>query len=479
MGTEPQIAILGAGVAGLCMAMQLRRAGIDGFTIFDKSPTIGGTWSKNDYPGAGCDVPSHLYCFSFEPNPDWSRKYAEQSEILAYLERCADKYQLAAHMRLATEVTEIVRRNRRWEITTADGQCATFDVVVTATGQLDRPAIPALDGLENFEGVSFHSARWRHDRDLSGDVAVVGNGASALQLIPHVAAAARSLTIYQRSAHWIVEKPDRRYTSAERWLFRHVPWVAKVHRAQIYVALEARFLSFRTGSLMNKGAALLAQRELDKVRDPQLRRKLTPNYAIGCKRILISNDYYDALQLPHVHVVTEPIERVAPNGIVTDGDLRVADTIIFGTGFESTGFVAPMEIVGRDGQRLAEAWRDGAEAYLGVTVAGFPNMFMLYGPNTNLGHSSIIFMIEAQTRYVLRCLAAMKHHGAREMEVTRTAMDRYNEHIQAALGETVWGTGCDNWYRHASGKITNNWGSFTTAYWWRTREPDLSAYRLR
>lgn len=479
---HPRIAILGAGVAGLCMAMQLRRAGLHDFTIFEKADRLGGTWRDNTYPGCGCDVPSHLYCFSFEPNPHWSRGFAEQHEILAYLQRCASKYELDEHIRFETEIAAIryVDDEEHWELTTAAGEVSAFDIVISGTGQLNRPFTPDIAGRDTFAGTAFHSARWRHDHDLSGrDVAVIGNGASALQLIPHVAAAARRLTVFQRSAHWIVQKPDRTYWRVERWLFERVPALARLHRYRIYWALEARFSGFREGSLVSRLMRWAAERELSTVQDEALREKLTPDYPIGCKRILISNDYYEALQRNNVHVVDDRVARIVPEGVATEDQTHPVDTIIFATGFESTRFLAPMEITGRGGVSLSEAWRDGAEAYLGMTVPSFPNFFMLYGPNTNLGHSSIIFMIECQTRYVVKCLQALEREQARSIEVTRAASEHYNDHIQDELSSTVWAAGCDNWYRNPAGRITNNWASYTTAYWWRTREPDLAAFLLR
>ncbi len=483
MVDKPTIAIIGAGAAGLCMAMQLRRAGIHSFTLFEKAATLGGTWRDNVYPGCGCDVPSHLYRFSFEPNPSWTRKYALQHEIIAYLEHCARRYALLERTRFDTEIAALRYRAERatWELETTTGERFEADVVVTGTGQLSRPSVPAIPGSDTFEGAAFHSARWQRDAPIDdARVAVIGNAASAIQLVPPVAQRARSLRIFQRSANWIMGKPDRAYSALERRLFRRLPWLATLHRLELYWLLEARLFGFTDGSLAQRVAERIARRELARVRDPELRRKLTPDYPIGCKRILISNDYYDAVQRPNVAVVDRAVERITPRGLVTsDGALHEADTIVYATGFESTRFLAPMRIEGREGRSLSDAWEHGAEAYLGLTVAGFPNLFLLYGPNTNLGHSSILFMIECQTRYVLSCLRLLAHRGARALEVSEGAMRRYNEELQAELRRTVWGAGCNNWYRDASGKITNNWASFTTAYWWQTRRPDVAAYVFR
>jgi cation diffusion facilitator CzcD-associated flavoprotein CzcO len=479
--SSPTIAILGAGVAGLCMAIQLKKAGISSFTLYEKADRLGGTWRDNSYPGSGCDVPSHLYCFSFEPKTDWSRRFAEQPEIQGYLEQCAQKYGLLEHIRFNTEIerARFDEREGLWRIHTRSGEEITANVLITAGGQLNRPRVPALEGLDSFEGTRFHSARWNHDHDLTGEtVAAIGNGASAVQFIPRIAPRPKKLYVFQRTPNWILPKQDREYRGWERWGFRRLPFVAWLHRDLIYWKLESMFFALVQGSWVGKQVEARATAHMrSQVSDPHLREVLRPDYPIGCKRVLISDDYYPALQRPNVEVVTSPIERVTRDGITTrDGTSRPVSTIIFATGFESTSFLAPVQIEGLFGQKLADAWRDGAEAYLGVTVSGFPNLFMLYGPNTNLGHNSIIFMFECQVRYIVQCIQELVRRDLSYLDVRRHAMDRYNEELQRDIEKLSWAAGCNSWYKTASGKVTNNWSSFTVAYWWRTRRPDLGAF---
>ena len=479
--TTPTIAILGAGVSGLCMGIALKRAGFHAFTIYEKSDRLGGTWYENSYPGAGCDVPSHLYCFSFEPNPDWSRKFSLQPEIQRYLDGCARKYGVLPHVRFGTEIAgaRFDAAAGVWRIRTRAAEELAANVLVSGTGQLNRPFVPAIPGLDEFQGVHFHSARWRHEQDLRGKrVAVVGNGASAVQFIPPVAAVAEHVTVFQRTANWIIPRNDRAYRGVEKAMFRWVPFLLKLYRWLIYLQLEVRFFGFFEGSWLGRRLQQAATEYMHSlIADPVLREKLTPDYPVGCKRILISDDYYQALARPNVDVVIAPIMRVTRDGVVTaDGTTHAADAVIFATGFETTSFLAPMEIAGPDGRTLTEAWRDGAEAYMGVAVAGFPNLFLLYGPNTNLGHNSIIFMIECQVRYVVQCIQRLAHERARSIAVRPDVMVAYNAELQRDIKQTAWNAGCSSWYKTASGKITNNWSGFTLQYWWRTRHPDARAF---
>lgn len=479
--TSLRVAILGAGASGLGMAIALKKAGIDAFTIFEKSQGVGGTWRDNTYPGAGCDVPSHMYSFSFAPNPDWSRIFSPQSEILAYFEDCAKRFDLLAHCRFRTEVESAVFDEAAgvWRLTTKEGEEFAAEVLVSGVGQLSRPMFPHLPGLENFRGKTFHSARWDHACDLAGKrVAVIGNGASAVQFVPHVAAAAAKMSLFQRSNNWITPRNDRNYTAREKQLFRRWPALRRFHRGLIYVLLEKNVLVFRPGSWMARVMEKRARAHLDaQVKDPVLRGKLTPDYPVGCKRILVGDDYYPALVRDNVEVVTEAIAHVTADAVVTqDGREHPVDTIIYGTGFVTTDFLAPMHVTGRDGIRLEDAWREGAEAYFGVAVSGFPNFFLLYGPNTNLGHNSILYMIETQVRYVMSCLARMRAKDLAWMDVKPDAMAAYNRELQRALGRTVWAAGCSNWYKTAGGKITNNWAASTLGYRWRMRRPRFAAY---
>ncbi|MBI3770276.1 MAG: NAD(P)/FAD-dependent oxidoreductase [Deltaproteobacteria bacterium] len=481
-GRHPRIAIIGSGFGGLCMGMQLKRAGIESFTILEKSDRIGGTWRDNTYPGAACDSPSFVYCFSFEQKTDWSRKWAPQPEILAYIDHCARKYDLLRHVRFHSQVASASFDADAgvWRVRTTTGEEIEAEVLVSGTGQLNRPAYPGIPGLEDFNGTAFHSARWRPDVDLGGKrVAVIGNAASAIQFIPEIAPTVERLTIFQRSANWMIAKRDRPYRALERWLFTNVPLLARLYRWRLWAAYESRFPIFRQNAFFSALVTRHADRAMrEHVTDPELRRALVPDYPIGGKRILISDDYYQTLTRDNVQVVTAPIERVRADGIVTrDGRSFPVDVIIFATGFESTSFLAPMHVEGLGRRALDEAWKDGAEAYLGVAVAGFPNFFMLYGPNTNLGHNSILFMIECQVGYVLECIRALESRQLKCLDVRPEAMRTYNEQLRRILDATVWARTGKSWYKRADGRITNNWSGTTTEYWWRTRHIDWDAYR--
>jgi cation diffusion facilitator CzcD-associated flavoprotein CzcO len=472
-----KVAIIGGGAGGIAMAIALKRTGHEP-VLFERSRELGGTWHDNVYPGAGCDVPSHLYCFSFAPG-DWPRRFSLQRDIQHYFARVADEHALAPHLQLGTEVTSARFVDDGWRVTTSAGE-HTVDAVVTATGQLNRPHIPALPGIEAFTGARFHSARWDHSCDLTGDVVVVGCGASAIQFVPQIAPHARSVTILQRSPPYVVARKDRAYRRWERWILRNVPLVRRWYRALIYWGLESRFPALRTNSWMSRLTRWMALRHLRAgIADPALRAALTPDYPIGCKRILISDDWYPTLARPNVRVVTSPIAGITADAVVTaDGAPHRADALIYATGFESQSFVAPIEIVGPHGT-LADAWRGGAEAHRGITVAGFPNLFLLYGPNTNLGHNSILFMLECQVRYVAKCLDELVRRGARWLDVRREVMARYNAALQQRIAGTAWTAGCGSWYTAADGKVTNNWSSRTINYWWQNRRPDFSEFDVR
>jgi len=475
--------IIGAGFAGLGMAVALRKEGIDDFVIVEKAHDVGGVWRDNRYPGAACDVPSHLYSFSFEPNPDWSHVFARQPEIEAYLRRCADRYDLRRHLQLRCEVTEARFDEARelWQVRLADGRVLQARMLISGVGQLSRPSIPKLPGMEQFRGRSFHSAYWDADEPLAGKkIAVVGTGASAIQFVPPLAQIAERLSVFQRSPAWILPRPDRAYTRLERRLFRSVPGLMRLLRLWIYLRYESRALAFtRFKSLMTIAGKIPFYRLLRRqVSDPALRAKLTPDYPIGCKRLLLTNEYLATMARPNVDLVTDGIRRVTETGIETrDGRHHEVDTIIYGTGFAATEFLSPMRIVGRGGRDLNEAWRGGAMAYLGVAVPGFPNFFMLYGPNTNLGHNSIVYMIESQIRHVMRCLRTMRRQGAACVDVDAQRYVRYNAQIQQRLSTSVW-NGCTSWYVDANGHNSTNWPGFTLTYRWLTRFGDLTAYRF-
>ncbi|MFJ2033318.1 flavin-containing monooxygenase [Streptosporangium sp. NPDC087985] len=476
---SPTVAIIGAGFGGLCMAIRLERAGIRSYTIFEKGPGVGGTWRDNTYPGAGCDIPSHLYSFSFERYSSWSRRYPGQPEILGYLEMCANKYGLRPRIRLNTEVTAATfdESLSRWRVRTPSGE-ELFDVVVSAVGQLNRPRLPDIPGMSAFAGASFHSARWDHSQDLTGRrVAVIGSGSSAAQLIPRVAEVAERVDVFQRTPNWVIPKPDAVFGETARKVFRRLPFLQRGYREWTYRYAETALYPALAGRW---SAGLLRKRALDhlrgQVRDPELRARLTPGYPVGCRRIVIDSDFYPALTRPNVDLVTEPIVRITPAGVETTAGLHGADVIVYATGFQTTGFLAPIEVTGRGGRRLSEEWKEGAEAYLGIAVPYFPNLFLLYGPNTNLGHNSIVFMLECQAGYIMGCLPYLARRGP--MEVRPEAMEAWRRSLERAMDTMVWGAGCTSWYKNASGRVTNNWPAPTTVYRRITRAPRPTAFRF-
>lgn len=478
-----RVIVIGAGFAGVGIGVQLRRKKIDDFLILERAQGIGGVWRDNTYPGAACDIPSHVYSFSFEPKHDWSHVFARQDEIHAYLQHCARKYDLLRHMVFGAEVSHARFDEARslWCLTLSDGRLFEASLLVSATGQLSRPSLPSIPGLDSFQGAAFHSGRWNHAFDLLGKrVAVIGTGASAIQFVPEIAAVVGSLTLFQRSPPYIVPRPDRPYRAWEKAAFRHVPLIMKLHRAAHYFQYEVRALAFtRLKALMTVAVGLPFQRMLkSQVPQAALRKTLTPSYPIGCKRILLSSNYYSALTRPNVELVTTGIRRITPVGIETsDGRHHAADAIIFGTGFSATDFLAPMQIVGRNGLELRKAWREGAQAYFGLAVPDFPNLFILYGPNTGLGHNSIVYMLEVQIAHVIANLQTMQRKGAQQIEVERNVYAVANARVQQRLAKTVW-NGCSSWYVDAKGRNTINWPGFTLTYRWLVQRPRRGSYRF-
>lgn len=463
MGADHKVAILGAGFAGLCMGLRLQAQGETSFVILEKADRVGGTWRENIYPGSGCDIPSHLYSYSFEPNPDWPEIYSAQPDILAYIDGVVEKHNLSSHIRFNSEVVGAAwdEAGGFWRIATGGGELVTAESFITAWGQLNRPKLPPIEGRDDFAGPAFHSAHWDESVDLAGKrVAVIGNGASAIQFVPHVAKTAGTLTLFQRSQNWIVPRMNRPYTEAEKAQFKARPEAMEKVRTEIFEMAEARLAAKRAGTLPVEEVPIPLAHLHNQVADPALRAKLTPDYEIGCKRVLISNDFYPALTQPNVELVTEAITRMTPQGVVdATGRLHEVDVVIYATGFETKSFAGETAITGLGGVSLAHAWRDGPEAYLGLAVSGFPNLFMLYGPNTNLGHNSIIYMIEAQVDYVLQALAA-----GRPLSVKAEVMERYNDDLQQQLANTPWAGTCTSWYKTADGKILNNWPHTARAY---------------
>lgn len=477
-----EVAVIGSGFSGLGMAIKLKEAGIHAFVVLEKAQQIGGTWRENIYPGCACDVPSHMYSFSFERKPDWSRMYSSQPEIFNYLKDCVEKHELMPYIRFGAEVSEAVfdETSHLWSVRTADGTSFTTRVLVSAMGALHRPSFPALPGLEKFKGKVFHSAEWDHDYDLAGKrVAVIGTGASAIQFVPEIAPKLARLALFQRTPAWVMPRMDRPIGKFEQSVYRNVPGANRLFRNFIYWRYELRGLAFVNPKLM-RFVEKMARKHLDRqVPDAVLRAKLTPNYTIGCKRILMSNEYYPALTRTNVDVVTDEIAEVTAHGIVTrSGNEYPVDAIIYSTGFRVTDLLGPARFVGCNGIDLNAVWRDAPEAYLGIAAAGFPNLFMLLGPNTGLGHNSVVFMAEQQISYVMQCLHAMRGREIASMEVRPEVQTQFNRSIQNRLQSTVWASGCRSWYQNAGGKNVTLWPGFTFEYWNRMRKVKFADYRL-
>ena len=483
---RPRAIVIGAGFGGLGAAYELSKDGLADVTVLEKAGDIGGVWRENTYPGAACDVPSNLYSYSFARKTDWGRRYAEQADILGYIHHTAARLGLRDLVRTGVEVTsaDYDECTATWRVVTSSGDNYEADVLVPAVGQLSRPAHPAIPGLGAFAGPSFHSAEWRHDVDLTGKrVAVLGTGASAIQFVPRVRKVAAHVTVFQRSAPYIVPKLDRAYTAVHRAAFRTFPGFAAAMRKLIWEITEFFGLALTRVAPFARLIGILAWANLKRhVSDPVLRAKLTPDYPIGCKRVLFSSDWYPALACDNVDVETEAITEVTTTGVRTaDGQghevLHEVDVIIYGTGFKATEFLAPMTITGRDGRDLHTEWADGARAHLGMAVPGFPNMFLIYGPNTNLGSSSVILMMEQQARYIRQVIEELaRGRAARAFEVRRAVADAHDAEIQARLNQGVW-TECSSWYRTASGRVTTNWPGLVREYQRRTRVAALADYQ--
>jgi cation diffusion facilitator CzcD-associated flavoprotein CzcO len=474
---ELDVAIMGAGFSGLCMAIALKKAGRTNFRVFEKADDLGGTWRDNRYPGCACDVPSHLYSFSFEQNPDWSRSYSPQPEIWRYMKDTAAKYDLASHVTYGAAVTDAVfdEAAHFWRIKLANGETTTARALVSGVGALHLPAFPKIKGLSDFAGQAFHSSEWDENADLTGRrIGVIGTGASAIQIVPSIADKVKQLSLFQRTPPWVLPRMDHGFSERTKRLFRYVPGLQRLFRGAIYAMMEMRALGFLGNRKIMERVEKFARDYIEKtIPDPALRKALTPDYQIGCKRILVSDDYYQAFNRSNVSLVTSPIDHVTANGIVTaDGQLHECDTLIYATGFRANEPLADINIVGRGGHTLAHDWRFGAEAYYGITVTGYPNFFILLGPNTGLGHNSIIFMIEAQVRYVMHCLGWLFREGADQVEVRQNVQRDFNTKLRKDMDRTVWQSGCHSWYLNENGTNSTIWPGFTASYWWQTRHPD-------
>jgi cation diffusion facilitator CzcD-associated flavoprotein CzcO len=478
-----EVAIVGAGFGGLGMAIKLKEAGTDDFVLIERGEDVGGTWWANSYPGAQCDVPSNLYSFSFAPNPDWTRAYPLRDELQTYLRGCAERYGVVPNLRLGCELlgASWIAGEQRWQLETSQGPIAAR-VLVAAPGLLSEPCLPVIPGLERFEGNAFHTARWDHGDDLAGTrVAVIGTGASAVQVVPAIQPSVRRLVLFQRTPPWVAPHMDHEVSPRMREIYRRLPLLQRLSRGLIYSLVELLLAPGMTRDrrLLKLAEVIVRLKLRREVPDPELRRRLTPPYQFGCKRLVFSNAWYPAIQAPNVDLVTSGIKEVRERAIVDlDGVEHEIDTLILATGFTPAELPIAERIHGRDGRSLAEVWDGSPQAYLGTTVTGFPNLLFLYGPNLNLGHTSIVYMLESQLAYALDALRTMRVRGAAEFEVRPEVQAVYNEELQERLAGTVWNTGCSSWYIDRNGRNSIMWPGFTFEYRRRTRRFDAEAYRL-
>jgi cation diffusion facilitator CzcD-associated flavoprotein CzcO len=479
---RPSVAIVGAGFGGISAAVLLNRAGYRDLAVFERGDRVGGVWSHNTYPGIACDVPSHLYEFSFAPNPDWSRRYSPGEEIQAYVERVAREEGVLDRVRTNTEVTaaRFDEDRERWVVHTSAGEHEA-DVLITACGQLSVPTIPPIPGKDDFAGPSFHTAEWDHDVDVTDKrVAIIGTGCSTIQVAPAIQPDVAQLDIYQRSPGWTIPKMDHAYPEWAKSLFRRVPAVQWLDRMATFAFMDVGAAAMTSRRWMIAPFAAAGRKQIEKaIDDPVLRAKVTPEDEIGCKRIMLTDAWYPTLTKPNVDLVTDPIERITAEGVQTaDGTLRPADVIVFGTGFKTHAFVAPMEITGRGGQTLEQKWAGVPKAYYGLTVSGFPNMFLLYGPNTNGGTGSVIYTVEAGTNHVIAALRELEARRARTIELRQEAADAFDRELRAALATSVWHTGCTSWYVDEDGNDPSQWPHMWSTYRRRTAKLAPGAYEL-
>jgi cyclohexanone monooxygenase len=475
------VGVIGAGPGGIALGIFLRRAGFRDFTIFDREDGVGGTWRINTYPGLACDVKSHLYSYSFDLNANWSRVWSAQPEILEYFERCADNYRLGPNLVLNTEIVSARWDTdaAKWQLTTSTGERHAFDVVVSAVGLFTQPVLPDLVEEEPFTGTVMHTARWDHSVDLRDKrVAVLGTGSTAAQLVPEVAKLAQKVYSVQRSPTWILPKPDRAYTEREKWLFARIPFAKKAYRTRLWLRSESNIGVIENGSEKTQEFKAIALRQLQAtVADEELRSRLTPEHPFGCKRLVFATDYLQALTQPHVEVVSSPARYLRSRSLVTeDGAELDVDIILCATGYAAADYLGQIDVVGENGDSLRDTWSDGAYAYLGMAVPGFPNFFMLYGPNTNVGSNSVIFMLEAQASYIVRALKHMRRKGKSYVAVRPDAMTKFIAKIDEWMKGTVWLTRCSNYFRAANGRVVTQWPRSARVFWGMTRRFTASDY---
>lgn len=478
------VVIVGSGFAGLCMGIKLKQAGMNNFIILEKEKEVGGTWYVNTYPAAACDVESHLYSFSFEPKSDWTRTYPQQKEILEYQKHCADKYKLRPHIQFNTTVISAVfnQNDNTWEITTSNNQKIKAKVFITGVGPLSDPLYPSIKGLEDFEGEKFHSAQWNHNFDYKGKkVAVIGSGASAIQFVPELAKSVEKLYLFQRTPPWVFPKPDRPFTSKELNYFKYIPGYRLYYREKIYWTYEKMAEGFVKNPELLKHASQSIERYIRKTfKDSAMQEKLIPKYTMGCKRILYSNNWYPALLKENVSVISDKIDHITKNSICTaDGNEYTVDAIVYATGFKATEHLSKIHITGRNGLVFEELRKKDGSAYLGTSTHGFPNMFMLVGPNTGVGHTSIIHIIESQVTYIMDALKYIKRKNIKSFEVKDEVLKAYNVELDNKMKGTVWSAGgCNSWYKDANGKIPTVLPDFTYNFRKQTKKFIPETYLL-
>lgn len=475
-----RIAVLGAGVSGICMGVQLKQAGFHNFTIFEKADRVGGTWRENTYPGVSCDVPSHLYSFSFKRNPDWPRQYSGGADIQAYCEDVSRHFKLAPHIAFNRPVSEARYEKNGWQLTFADGSQDYFDVVVSALGGLHNPSFPDIKGMDSFAGETFHTANWNHDIDLTDKkVVMIGNAASAVQAIPQIADKVASLDVFQRTPNWLLNRSNSEFSGLKKWLMRKIPLLSLLERWRIYLWAELIFHpAFRQNSFMQKA---LRRRSLNYIRnhvqDPALLEKLIPDYPLGCKRVLFVDGYLEALQKPQVSLVTDAIDHITAQGVVdAKGSLHAADVLIYATGFMPFNFLNYFSVTGPGGVQLADHWAEKVQSHRTLAVSGFPNFFMLLGPNSGLGHNSVILMIEAQVGYIVKCLQQMTRRNMPYLDPKPENQQAFNQTIQARLTGSVWDGSCSSWYKSDVGQNYTIWPFSATRYILEMRNPDFSEF---
>ena len=479
---QPSIVIVGAGVSGICMAIQLKRAGYRSVTILEKSNDFGGTWLENSYPGCGCDVPAMLYSFSFALKSNWSRLYALQPELLEYFKETAHRFDLSSITRFGETVQEarFDETSGLWNIELESGETLTANIFISSVGQLNRPSIPNLPGADQFEGPQFHSARWNHDFDFQDKkVAVIGNGASAIQLIPEISKVTKQTYIFQRSANYIAPRNDHTYSGLKTACFRWIPGYARLYRSWLFWRHEYRIKLYRRNSVLNKNFRHWLLKKMRERTPKKLWRTVIPKYPAGCKRVLLSDDYLQCLGRENVEVVDQGVTSLTADGVIAGEEQYPVDAVVYATGFKSTEFLSPMKVIGRNDLDINTAWQARPKTWYGVMVHGFPNFFMLYGPNTNLGHNSIIFMIECQVKLIMNSLKLMQKKQAGTIEVTESAVDQFDQKLQSDLGKLVWNEDCGNWYTNQTGNIVNNWSGAPIRYWWETRSVNDKAFELK